>query len=47
MGSCTLVERKILVLHAYTKKSQKIPARELEVARKRLAEIQRRAGRWT
>jgi len=43
---CTLVERKILILHAYIKKSQKTPARELEVARKRLAEIQRRGGKW-
>lgn len=43
---CTVVERKILVLHAYIKKSQKIPARELEVARKRLAEVQRRGGKW-
>ncbi len=43
---CTLVERKILVLHAYTKKSQKIPLRELEIARKRLAEVQRRGGKW-
>jgi len=42
---CTLVERKILVLHAYIKKSQKIPVRELEVARKRLAEVQRRGGK--
>ncbi len=43
---CTLVERHILILHAYIKKSQKIPARELEVARKRLAEVQRRGGKW-
>lgn len=43
---CAVVERKILVLHAYIKKSQKIPARELEVARKRLAEVQRRGGKW-
>lgn len=39
---CMLVERRILILHAYIKKSQKIPARELEVARKRQAEVQRR-----
>ena len=43
---CTLVERKILILHAYIKKSQKTPARELEVARKRLAEVQRRGEKW-
>lgn len=43
---CTLVERKILILRAYIKKSPKIPVRELEVARKRLAEVQRQGGRW-
>ena len=43
---CMLVERKILILHAYIKKSQKIPARELEVARKRQAEVQRRGEKW-
>jgi phage-related protein len=43
---CMLVERKILILHAYIKKSRKIPARELAVARKRLAEVQRRGGKW-
>jgi phage-related protein len=37
---------KILILHAYIKKSQKTPARELEVARKRLAEVQRRGEKW-
>ena len=42
---CTVVERKIIILHAYIKKSQKTPARELEVARKRLADVQRRDGR--
>jgi phage-related protein len=43
---CTLVERKILILHAYIKKSQKTPIRELEFARKRQAEVQRRGGKW-
>lgn len=42
---CTLAERKIFILHAFIKKSQKIPVRELEVAHKRLAELQRRGGR--
>lgn len=42
---CTVVERKIVILHAYLKKSQKTPARELEVARKRLADVQRQGGR--
>jgi len=39
---CTVVERKIVVLHAYMKKSQKAPQRELEVARRRLVDVQRR-----
>jgi phage-related protein len=43
---CTLVERKILIVHAYIKKSQQTPARELEVACKRLAEVQRRGEQW-
>ena len=38
---CTVEERKIIVLHTYVKKSQKAPQRELEVARKRLADVQR------
>lgn len=38
---CTVVERKIVILHAYIKKSQKTPERELAVARKRLADVQR------
>ena len=43
---CTVVEHNILILHAYIKKSQKTPAKELEIACKRLAEVQRRGGRW-
>jgi len=42
---CTVVERKIVILHAYIKKSRKTPERELEVARKRLADVQRRSER--
>jgi phage-related protein len=42
---CTVVERKIVILHAYIKKSQKTPARELETARKRLTEVQQRGGK--
>ena len=42
---CMLGERRILILHAYIKKSQKIPAKELEIARKRQAEAQRRGGK--
>jgi phage-related protein len=38
---CTIVERKIVILHAYIKKSQKTPLKELEIARERLAQVQR------
>jgi len=37
---CTIVERKIVILHVYIKKSQKTPAKELSIARKRMADIQ-------
>lgn len=33
---CTVVDRRIIVLHAFIKKSQKTPAKELAIARKRL-----------
>ncbi len=42
---CTVVKREIVILHAYIKKSQRTPARELEVARRRLADVQRQSGR--
>ena len=42
---CSLVEGKIVVLYAYIKKSPKTPARELEVARRRLADIQKQRGK--
>jgi len=41
---CTVIGRKIVILHAYIKKSQKIPARELEIARSRLEHVQE--DRW-
>jgi phage-related protein len=37
---CTLPGRRIVMLHAFVKKSQKTPARELTVARARLKETQ-------
>ena len=37
--SCTLIGRRIVMLHAIVKKTQKTPPRELEVARKRMKEI--------
>ena len=36
---CTVVERRIVVLHQFVKKSDKTPRKELEVARRRLKEI--------
>ncbi len=36
---CTLVGRSIMMLHSFVKKTQKIPPRELQVARKRMKEV--------
>lgn len=36
---CTIVEQRIVVLHSFTKKSQKTPLKELATARKRLREV--------
>jgi phage-related protein len=36
---CTLIGRRIMMLHSFIKKSQKTPLRELEIARKRMKEI--------
>jgi phage-related protein len=36
---CTVVNRKIIFLHQFIKKSDKTPARELEIARKRMKEV--------
>ncbi len=36
---CTVVERKIVVLHQFTKKTDKTPARELTLAKIRMKEI--------
>jgi phage-related protein len=33
---CTLIGRRITMLHSFVKKTQKTPKRELEVARKRM-----------
>ena len=35
---CTVVNRKIVVLHSFVKKTDKTPPRELEVARRRMKE---------
>ncbi len=36
---CTVVERRIMMLHQYVKKSEKTPRRELEIALKRMKEV--------
>jgi phage-related protein len=36
---CTLVGRRIVVLHGFIKKTDKTPAKELKIARDRLKEI--------
>src|SRR5438552_19155165 len=37
---CNRPERRIMMLHAFVKKSAKTPGRELKVARKRMREVQ-------
>lgn len=36
---CTLIRLRIVMLHAYVKKTQKAPLREIDIARKRMKEI--------
>ncbi len=36
---CTVVDRRIVVLHQFVKKSDKTPRKELETARRRMKEI--------
>lgn len=36
---CTVIGQQIVMLHQYTKKSQKTPPRELETARTRMKEV--------
>jgi phage-related protein len=38
---CTLVGRRIVMLHVFVKKSQKTPMNEIAIARKRMKEIKR------
>jgi phage-related protein len=38
---CTVVQRRIVMLHAFIKKSQKTPKRELDIAKRRLQEVLR------
>ena len=36
---CTKVGKKIIMLHSYVKKSQKIPKKELKIAQTRMSEV--------
>ncbi|SDY01264.1 Phage-related protein [Allochromatium warmingii] len=36
---CTMIGRQIIILHSFIKKTQEIPASELQTARKRLKEV--------
>lgn len=36
---CALIGRRAMMLHSFVKKSQKTPAREIELARKRMKEV--------
>jgi phage-related protein len=36
---CTVVDRRIVILHQFVKKSEKMPPKELEIARRRMKEV--------
>lgn len=36
---CTVVDRRIVILHQFTKKSEKTPRRELKIASARMKEV--------
>ena len=36
---CTMIGKRIVMLHQYTKKTEKTPSRELAIARRRLKEV--------
>jgi phage-related protein len=36
---CTLVGRRVMMLHAFVKKTQKTPLREIDIARRRMKEV--------
>ena len=36
---CTVINKRIFMLHIFVKKSQKVPNKELKLARKRLKEV--------
>lgn len=36
---CTIVDQRIIILHAFVKKSQKTPKKELDIARRRMNDV--------
>ena len=38
---CTVVSRQIVMLHQFTKKSEKTPRKELDIARRRMEEVKK------
>jgi len=36
---CTIVDRQIVMLHQFVKKTERTPAKELEIARRRMKEV--------
>ena len=36
---CTVVDRRIVILHQFVKKTDKTPPKELEIARRRMKEV--------
>ena len=36
---CTVIDRQIVILHQFVKKSDKTPPKELEIARRRMKEV--------
>jgi phage-related protein len=36
---CTVIDRRVVVLHQFVKKSDKTPPKELEIARRRMKEV--------
>ena len=36
---CTIIGKKIVILHQFTKKTQKTPPKELAIARRRMKEV--------
>lgn len=37
---CTMIGKRIIILHSFIKKTEKTPVKELEIARKRKLEVQ-------